>query len=311
MGDRDGTGVTREPRAPRGAFADMTVQDRMNGRQAWLLANSESGSNTPEALESLQECLGRHGIAVERTICLPDEDLPTPTDLDAAGIGLLVIYTGDGTLNAAISALAGWDGAVFVLPGGTKNLLSKRLHGDRETEEIVETVAGGGGRRVRPVMACCEAGTALAGLLVGPGTRWGTVREAMREFDVAGMATGTADALAEMTGESMVRAVDPALGSQDGYPLIEMTPGEHGIQLDAFYAETAGEFAAQGWAILRRSFREGPHKRLGVVEEVTVESADGSPLEILIDGEPAKLGPSGVFTVAACAVDLLATGNAD
>ncbi|UVI40010.1 diacylglycerol kinase family protein [Qipengyuania spongiae] len=276
-----------------------------------MLVNSASGSNTPEALDSLSNCLSQHSLEVERTIRFPDDDLPTPSDLDSAGVQLLVIYTGDGTLNAAIAALDGWGGAVLVLPGGTMNLLSKRLHGDRENEEIIETVAGGGGRRVRPIMACCEAGTALAGLLVGPGTRWGSVREAMREFDIAGMASGAAEAMAEMTGDAMVCAADPALGSQEGYPLIEMTPGEHGIQLDAFYADTPGDFAAQGWAILRRSFREGPHKRLGVVEQITIESADGSPLELLIDGEPEKLGPSGVFTMAACGVDLLATGNAD
>ena len=279
--------------------------------RAWLLVNSASGSNTPAALESLDTCLCDHDIAIERTICFPDEDLPDAAQLDEAGVECLIIYTGDGTLNSAISALAGWGGAILVLPGGTMNLLSKRLHGDRENEDIIRTVAGGGARRVRPVMACCDAGTALAGLLVGPGTRWGSVREAMRDLDIAGMASGAAEAMAEMTGDSMVRTSAPALGSAEGYPLIELTPGEHGIQLDAFYAETAGEFAAQGWAILRRNFREGPHDRLGVVEQVMLETADGSPLEILIDGEPARLGPRGEFTMAPCALDLLATGNAD
>ncbi|GMM91867.1 diacylglycerol/lipid kinase family protein [Qipengyuania sp. MTN3-11] len=289
----------------------MATIDGNRLNRAWLLVNSASGSNTPAALASLDECLGDHGISVERTICFPDEDLPSASELDAASIPCLIIYTGDGTLNAAIGELKGWGGAVLVLPGGTMNLLSKRLHGDRENEAIIATVSGGGARRVRPVMACCDAGTALAGLLVGPGTRWGSVREAMRELDIPGIAAGTAEALAEMTGTAMVRAASPGLGSADGYPLIELTPGEHGIQLDAFYAENAGEFAAQGWAILRRNFREGPHDRLGVVEKVTLESADGSPLGILIDGEPAKLGPRAEFSMAPCALDLLATGNAD
>ena len=279
--------------------------------KAWLLINSASGSNTPAALESLDECLCEHGLAVDRTISFPDEDLPRGEAMDGAGIGLLIVYTGDGTLNAAISNLAGWRGAILVLPGGTMNLLSKRLHGDRENRAILETVARGGAIRARPNTASCEAGTALAGLLVGPGTRWGSVREAMRDFDIAGMASGAADAMSEMTGESMVRCAEPALGKAEGYPLIEITPGEFGMQFDAYHAETAGEFAAQGWAILRRNFREGPHDRMGVVQRAMLESVDGSPLEVLVDGEKAQLDPRAEINVAPCPVDLLATGNAD
>jgi hypothetical protein len=279
--------------------------------KAWLLVNSASGSNSPAALESLRDCLCDNAIEVQRTISIPGDDLPTAAALDRAEMELLIIYTGDGTLNATIGRLEGWAGAVLVLPGGTMNLLSKRLHGDRASADILATVARGGARRVCPAMVSCAAGDALAGLLAGPGTRWGSVRESMRNLDIAAMASGAAEAMAEMTGEAMVRTVDPALGLLEGYPLIEMTPGEHGIQLDAFHAETAGEFAAQGWSILRRNFREGPHDRLGMVEAIVLESVDGSDLDVLIDGEGATLGSRAEFTMAACKVDLLATGNAD
>lgn len=63
----------------------------------------------------------------------------------------------------------------------------------------------------------------------------------------------------------------------------------------------------QSLALLRRSFREGPHTRLGLVDEVTLETRDGTPLKILIDGEPATLPAKAKFTVAPCEVDLLAT----
>ena len=50
-------------------------------------------------------------------------------ELDAAGIKRLAIFTGDGSLNAAITNLYGWGGKILVLPGGTMNLLCKRLNG--------------------------------------------------------------------------------------------------------------------------------------------------------------------------------------
>ncbi len=274
----------------------------------WLLTNSRSGSNSVRAIEALESHCRECGFEIARKIGFPDEDLPTPAELDAGRIRRLAIFTGDGTLNAAISALKGWSGEVVVLPGGTMNLLSKRLHGsDAELEEIIERIASGASRSVRPLMARCEEGDALAGLLAGPGTSWASVREAMRDFDLPAMAEGTSDALSETTGGSMVRVCGPQLGSKAGYPLIEFTPSHRGIQLDAFHAEGAGELLRQSWALLRRNFREGPHTRLGLVDEVTLETCDGAPLDVLIDGEPATLPSKAKFSVAPCEVDLLAT----
>ena len=275
--------------------------------RAWLIVNAASGSNSPAALAELEGCIAGNGLAVERTINFPDDDLPDPASLEAAGDPLLVIYTGDGTLNAALGRVVGWGGAVLVLPGGTMNLLSKRLHGDYPTAEIVALVAAGGARRRRVSRILGPCGDAYAGLLAGPGTHWGVVREAMRELDFAGIASGAAEALAKSTGETAVRAATPPLGNREGYPLIDMTPGEHGIQVNGYHAGNLAELAQQGWALLRRRFREGPHDRLGIVEEITLENIDGSPVEVLLDGESCEAVPSVTFRVAESEVDLLAT----
>lgn len=277
---------------------------------AWLLANAASGSNTPAAVEELQACLADNGITIDRTVAFPEDGLPLPGDLDAAGAELLIVYTGDGTLNAALAKLGGWSGAVLVLPGGTMNLLSKRLHGDYTVAEIVQVVAAGGARRRRVNRIVGPCGDAYAGLLAGPGTHWGAVREAMRELDLAGMASGAAEALAKSTGETTVRAAAPPLGSRQGYPLIELTPGEHGIQVNGYNATTPGEWAQQGWALLRRRFREGPHDRLGLVDQITLENIDGSSVEVLLDGERCDAGARLTFRVALSEVDLLATHHA-
>jgi hypothetical protein len=278
--------------------------------KAWLLANAASGSNTPTVLEELRTCLREHGVEVARTVAFPDETLPTPSALDAAQISLLIIYTGDGTLNAALSELRGWTGAALVLPGGTKNLLSKRLHGDFPAAEIVAVVAAGGAARRRVQVIAGPGGEAYAGLLAGPGTQWGAVREAMREGDIAAIASGTAEAIAKSTSQTMVRAASPPLGSREGYPLIDMTPGEHGIQINGYSARTPGELAQQGWALLRREFRDGPHDRLGIVDKVTLENIDGSPVELLLDGEACEAAQRPSFQVALSEVDLLATHHA-
>ena len=91
--------------------------------------------------------------------------------------------------------------------------------------------------------------------------------------------------------------------------MIEFTPSHRGLQLDAYHAKDPGDFLRQGWALLRRRFREGPHDRLGLFDELTLENCEGEPIEVLLDGEPASLGSRATFSVAACEVDLLATAH--
>lgn len=278
-------------------------------RKIWLVCNAGSGSNDPEAVELLQQACGDHGFDVARLISFPDDPLPTPDDLNAAGVECVTVYTGDGTANACVSGLYGWGGAVLVLPGGTMNLLARRLHGNVSGEQIVASVASGGARRVRPLIARTRHGDALAGLLAGPGTAWYAVREAMRDVDVAGIFTGASEALAETTAGPMLHCRQPVLGRESGYPLIEITPSEWGLQLDGYYAESPGDYFAQGWALLRRKFREGPHDRIGLVQSVTLEGEDGGSIGLSIDGETTEGGTSEEIAVAQCEVDLLATGH--
>ena len=274
----------------------------------WLVTNSRSGSNSQRAIEALRRSCQEWGHEMVREISFPDEPLPDAAQLEEAGIARLAIFTGDGTLNAAITKLQGWGGDIVVLPGGTMNLLSVRLHGPEcDAPTILQRIAAGAARPVRPLMARCEQGSALAGLLAGPGTSWASVREAMRDLDLPAIAEGASEAIAETSRGPMVRCAEPALGREGGYPLIEFTPSHRGMQLDAFHAEGAGELLQQSWALLRRNFRQGPHTRLGLVDDVVLETCDGAPLEVLIDGEPATLPPRARFTVAACEVDLLAT----
>ncbi|MEW4449377.1 diacylglycerol kinase family protein [Qipengyuania sp. JC766] len=275
-----------------------------------LVVNARSGSNTGDAIDNVRKQLADAGWAIPRLACFPDDDLPSPEQLDAEGVDTCAVFAGDGTINALVNTLAGWGGQVLVLPGGTMNLLSKRLHGDLELPEILHCFLGGGARRVRPGIARCPEGSALAGLLAGPGTRWNVVREAMRDLDLAKATGGFADAMQETTEGPGARLAEPEIAANRPYPLIEITPGENGLSADGFHAEDAGDYIAQGWALLRRRFREGPHDRLGVFNRIVLESEDGSDLGLLIDGEPASLASPATITLAECRVDLLATGHA-
>jgi diacylglycerol kinase family enzyme len=280
----------------------------MTGSQRiWLVLNEASGSNDRDALAKLELTFREAGLAVERVLVFPDQPLPSGARLDASGIRLVVVFAGDGTVSALISALEGWSGAVLVLPGGTMNLLFHRLHGDRSVADVVRQAAADGARRTRPGVIRCSAGTATADLLAGPGTSWHHVRESMREADLVGVAAGAAQALSATLGAPGVACREPDCAAADEYPMIMLTPVAEGIRVRGFRAETAGEYIEGGLAVLQRRFREGPHDDLGVARRVTLASTTAEPLPLLLDGELAEGAPEEVFRLVPCGVDLLAT----
>ncbi|MGB3166856.1 MAG: diacylglycerol kinase family protein [Alteraurantiacibacter sp.] len=276
-------------------------------RRIWLVNNAESGSNTAEALEECIAHLGRCGISVAHRTVFPAQELPTPALLDCAGIETVAVFAGDGTVNALLGALRDWSGAILILPGGTMNLLYHRLFGDADWPDVVDAVGCGQAFRHRPAVIEAPCGIAYAGLLAGPGTAWGDVREAMRDGSLIEMASGAREAFAQTLSGPRLACSDPDLGRREGYPLILLTPEGGAMVVDAYHAETTGEYLEQLTALARREFRDGPHDRLGETQAVTLASVEGGGFGVLVDGEECPVDSATRFELAECPVDLLAT----
>jgi hypothetical protein len=274
-------------------------------RSFTLVVNCRSGSYDREIIDAILASAHELGCGETREIRIPEDDCPTPGDLDENE--LLAIYAGDGTVNGTITGLYGWDGAVLILPGGTMNLLCKRLHGEADWRTILKRVAAGDTRRLRPNIIRTAKGDALAGVMAGPGTSWNEVREAMRDIDMGAIASGTVAAFGETAGGARIAMVDPEVGREEGYPMVEVFPGEDGLDLQAYHADDAGEFFVQLGALVTRDFRNGPHDKYGPLEKFHFEANDGEPMGLLLDGEPVPAGPREELAVARCEVDLLAT----
>ena len=284
----------------------------------WLLVNQASGSNDPARVTALVEALDAAGHAPQRVVTLPTDDLPTIAELDAAGVGLLVIFTGDGTVNAAVatlsgpklsgtglsgSGLQGRGGRVLVLPGGTQNLLAKACHGDLGELDIVARLAAGRLVETHRNLIRTAHGDALCEVLAGPGAHWSDVREAMREGDLGAMAASVGTAIGQSAAGPQVAVVDPARGKPEGYPAVRIHLGEQALAIDGYGAEGLGDYAMQGLALLKRDFREGPHEQLGTAPAVVCRSSE--PIELMIDGERATGTFEERFEFAQCKVVFL------
>ncbi|WP_298018775.1 diacylglycerol kinase family protein [uncultured Parasphingopyxis sp.] len=263
---------------------------------SWLIQNVHSGSYDPDRCESIRAQLDANGMDCRRVVRFPEHELPGPGDL--AGIDILAIYTGDGTVNSAMRKLDGWGGAILVLPGGTMNLLSKKLHGDRDVEDIIAHSQAA--KRVRPATVEGAGEQALVGMIVGPATSWAAVREDMRHTDIGDIGSDVSEALHKTLGGNGVGIE----GHDANYPALNLTPAGERLSVDGFVADNAAHLLRHGMAWLGKDFREGPHERIGLFDSVTV-TADGE-IGILFDGEAGEAGAGETFRPGTAPVDFLA-----
>jgi len=268
-------------------------------RKCWLIVNINSGSYDADACDSIDAALDAAGWPCDRIVRFPDDELPDRASLDAEGVDRVAIFTGDGTINSLATALEGWGGELLVLPGGTLNLLSKRLHGDRPAEAIVADLLHARTTRI-PVIRGAGV-TALVGVILGPTTAWGEVREKMRHFDVGGLVETVPAAWSETLGEDGVRLA----GSDTRYPALNLTPLADDILVQGFLADNAAHLLSHGFAWLGGDFRDGPHDDLGRQARVTV-AGDGT-IGMLYDGERGEAESGASFAHDTLDLTLIAT----
>ncbi len=257
-----------------------------------LIVNPASGSHDADMPARLAEVAARAGAEFAGVTALPDDPMPSPASLDAERVDILAVHAGDGTINAAMQAVAGWGGAILALPGGTMNLLARHIHASRDTVEIF-TAALAPDAEARPVTMvegvdadCAVSG--LVGVFAGPTTAWGDVRETLRRYDFAGLVEAVPRAIGQtfdgapvrLAGHGLVEAVPRAIGQTfDGAPVrlaghgedytaIYIEPVGGTLRLLGFLADDAAALFEHGFAWLGGDFRDGPHEELGTAREI-------------------------------------------
>jgi predicted polyphosphate/ATP-dependent NAD kinase len=269
-----------------------------------LICNLRSGSSDEALVGRLTEICRAAGASLVQTITLPGDDLPTAAMLDEADIDLLLVLSGDGTLNAAAGQLETWGGAMLALPGGTLNLFHKTLHGDRSPEDILHDALGGKARAAHPPTIVCDAGRAYIGVIAGPTTAWAEVREQLRSFSLSGLAETIPDAIdATLNGDGVrIR------GADETYQAINLTPKADRILAEGLITDSAGSILRHGIAWLAGDFREGPSVDLSERRAVVIEG--GGTIGLLLDGEPAELPSGRTYRLEASPLAFLSTAPA-
>lgn len=247
-----------------------------------LVSNSSSGSVAAVDDEWLMTALQEGGYPVSHRLSLPDDALPKVAWLADNAIDAVVVLAGDGTVGSLCESLAGWNGDILVLPGGTMNLLSRRLHGEADVTEILGKLSADTVPAVQVPIVRVGDKEIFTGITVGPSTKWGEVREGIRQSDVTALRETVPAAWAETMGDDGVWL----RGHEDTvYAGIFVEPFDaENVNIIAFRANNLGDMVGHGLAWIRRDFRTGPRDELGVMTQAAI-LGDHVHTGILIDGE--------------------------
>ena len=252
----------------------------------WFITNPHSGSSDTRKAEAIEQTCREHGLHFVGRTDFPDQELPTPGDLDEAGADTAVLFAGDGTINAATCALAKWTGAILILPGGTMNLLAKALHGDADPAAII---AAAHDEERRVALPYVEAGQhrALVGLIVGPAASWFKPREHIRAGRIGRLWPAIRMAWRRTFGRGIRLSGAPGFPPrvQGAYIRAE---DDH-LEVAAVDARDVSAIANLGW-----NWVTGDWVAARAVTEVradTIRIAEHRPVLALFDGEPVSLDP--------------------
>lgn len=269
----------------------------------WFITNPDSGSATREKCEALEAVFEERGLMLAGRTGFPDAPIPPERELAAAKVDTVVLFAGDGTINAALCALADWDGAFLVLPGGTMNLLAKTLHGNAEPAAIVHAAHEAGRGVALPYV---EAGPhrAFVGLILGPAAHWARAREAVRKGRVARLLGAMRSAWRRTFGKGIRVAGVP--GMRGRYQAVFVSPAAgRGLEVAAIDARDWGSIAELGWNwltgdwIAARAVTDRRAERLRLLCR--------HPVLALFDGEPVTIDPDAEVTGGMTGPAFLAT----
>ena len=256
-------------------------------KKLWLITNPGSGSTTKAKCEALEALFEEQGLKLVGRTDFPEEELPKGASLTRKGVDTVVLFAGDGTINAALCALAKWKGSFLILPGGTMNLLAKALHDVLDPHKIVEAAVGAKRRVVLPYV---EAGPhrAFVGLILGPAASWARAREAMRKGKIGRLVSAARAAWRRTFDRKGIR-IEGVGKLRHHYQAVFVSPVDKGLEVIGVDARDWGSIAQIGWEWVNGDWIAANAVNRAHAQELRVR--DRRKVLALFDGEPVTLEP--------------------
>lgn len=260
------------------------------------LINAESGSIPANAEDALLEELDRLDLTAQVRPGSGSEIVRAVKAALASGPDALIVWGGDGSVACALSASGQSGPPVLALPGGTMNLVHRRIHhGETDWRKIV--VSAMEAPVSEPFAAGCLAGHQFfVAAMMGQVTMLAESREAVRH--------GCLMKAAEMIMQSDAMSLDRRLrlesyhasGNQSLDAVAAAVVIGDGdvprLEIAAVEPRSTYDWMAIAFDALMNGWRDAASIEVDETRNVQITDIDGHELPVTIDGE-ATVIPSG------------------
>lgn len=256
-------------------------------KNLWFITNPGSGSTTTAKCEALEAVFKERGLKLAGRTDFPEHDLPKGEELDKKKVDTVVLFAGDGTINAALCALADWEGSFLILPGGTMNLLAKALHDELDPAKIIHAAHD---ETTRVALPYVEAGEhrAFVGVIAGPAASWARAREAARKGKLGKLVGAVRNAWGNTFGSRGVR-ITGVRKLAHRYQAVLIFPDSDGLDVAGVDAREWRTIAQLGWEWLTGDWVQA---HAVTKTHATQLGFKGTRRVLaLFDGEPVTLDP--------------------
>ena len=218
--------------------------------------------------------------------------------LAEANPDLFIVWGGDGTLRSALGSVGQATPNLLLLPGGTMNMLTKSIHGDKTWDTILKEVLASPKRKTIPAGKANNEAFYCA-MLAGAPARFAEARESLRRGELVKAATEARAAL-DTLGTLQLEA-----RYRDGYTferadlpptsiigvLVGPLARDHEMEVAALEAPTAGGALNVIWSSFVSDWRSAPGITIVPARSLVIETEDGE-IPVIVDGEAIEAGNS-------------------
>lgn len=211
---------------------------------------------------------------------------------------LFIVWGGDGTLRTALGVAAESAPNLLLLPGGTMNLLTKSIHGEKSWDVVLRDVLAAPKRIVIPAGKVNDE-VFYCAMLAGAPARLAEARESLRRGELVKAAVEARAAL-ETLGELHLDASyrDGYTFARTGLPTTSVIgvlvgPLAHESEMEAFTLDNATAGGALGviWSSFVSDWRSAEGVTIVPARSLVIESDDGD-IPVIVDGEAVEVGPT-------------------
>lgn len=264
------------------------------------LFNPASGSVSAGGGEKLRAVLEKSGVRDADIVeSDPSDCIGQLKSLASQDPDMFVVWGGDGTLKAALETVGQSTPNLLLLPGGTMNLLSKQVHGDKPWDQIIAEVLAAPKRKM---LTAGRANDELffCAMLAGAPARFAEARESLRRGDLVKAAVEARAAMDTLNTLALTATFDDGYSFEGGrLPTTSiigavvgsLTKTGKGMEVAALADPTTTGALNVVWTSFFTDWRNAPGVTAVPADSLEIGNDDGGDIPVIVDGEAIEAGP--------------------